>query len=207
MLTRRTSLTALLGGLALTAGAACLVPTARAQLATDQAAAFVDKTGKELLAVVNGSGSTQEKAAAATEIIDRAVDVEGVGRFCLGRFWRTATPEQQRQYLELFHRVLEVSITSKMGDYQGVRFTLGRAQPRDDVVAVATTVYRPGNPPSKVDWLVSLAGGSPKVVDVMAEGTSLRLTQRDDYTSYLSRNNNSVQALIDAMRKQVNPSG
>jgi phospholipid transport system substrate-binding protein len=135
------------------------------------------------------------------------VDVDGVGRFCLGRFWRTATPEQQRQYLELFHRVLQVSITSKMGDYQGVTFVMGRAQPRDSVVAVGTTVNRPGNPPAKVEWLVSMEGGSPKVVDVMAEGTSLRLTQRDDYVSYLSRNNNNIQALIDAMRQQAKQAG
>lgn len=207
MLTRRTSLTSFLGGLALAAGAAGLVPTARAQQATAEAVAFVDKTGKELLAVVNGPGSTQEKAAAATQIIDRAVDVDGVARFCLGRFWRTATPEQQRQYVQSFHHVLEVSITSKMGDYQGVTFTLGRAQPRDDVVAVATTVFRPGNPPANVEWLVRMTGGSPKVVDVMAEGTSLRLTQRDDYDSFLSRNNNSIQALIDAMRRQASQSG
>jgi len=133
------------------------------------------------------------------------VDVDGVGRFCLGRFWRAATPEQQRQYLELFHRVLQVSITSKMGDYQGVNFIMGRALPRDsEVVAVSTTVLRPGNPPAKVEWLVSMASASPKVVDVMAEGTSLRLTQRDDYVSYLSRNNNRIQALIDAMRRQSN---
>ncbi len=28
--------------------------------------------------------------------------------------------------------------------------------------------------------------GSPKIVDVIAEGTSLRLTQRSDYASYLA---------------------
>jgi phospholipid transport system substrate-binding protein len=42
---------------------------------------------------------------------------------------------------------------------------------------------------------------------MLAEGTSLRLTQRDDYYSYLARNNNSVQALIDAMRRQVDQAG
>ena len=46
-------------------------------------------------------------------------------------------------------------------------------------------------------------GGGPKIVDVVAEGTSLRLTQRDDYASYLARNNDSVQALIDALKRQV----
>jgi phospholipid transport system substrate-binding protein len=54
-----------------------------------------------------------------------------------------------------------------------------------------------------VDWLVSNDSGSPRIIDVIAEGTSLRLTQRNDYTAYLGRNNNQVQALVDALRKQA----
>jgi phospholipid transport system substrate-binding protein len=48
---------------------------------------------------------------------------------------------------------------------------------------------------------------APKIIDVIAEGTSLRLTQRQDYASYLTRNNNSVDALIDAMRQQIATAG
>jgi phospholipid transport system substrate-binding protein len=68
---------------------------------------------------------------------------------------------------------------------------------------VTTTVTRPNNAPNRVDWLVSSDSGSSLVIDVIAEGTSLRLTQRNDYTSYLSRNNNNVQSLIDALKKQA----
>jgi phospholipid transport system substrate-binding protein len=45
-----------------------------------------------------------------------------------------------------------------------------------------------------------------KIIDVIAEGTSLRLTQRSDYSSFLARNSNNVQALIDAMRQQATAS-
>jgi phospholipid transport system substrate-binding protein len=54
-----------------------------------------------------------------------------------------------------------------------------------------------------VDWLVSTESGSPKITDLIAEGTSLRLTQRSDYSAFLARNNNSVQALIDALKQQA----
>ncbi|HEY0422231.1 MAG TPA: ABC transporter substrate-binding protein [Rhodopila sp.] len=40
-------------------------------------------------------------------------------------------------------------------------------------------------------------------MDVVAEGTSLRLTQRQDYASYLTHNNNNIDALIAAMKSQV----
>jgi phospholipid transport system substrate-binding protein len=48
-----------------------------------------------------------------------------------------------------------------------------------------------------------MSGGSPKIVDVVAEGTSLRLTQRSDYASYLSQHGNNVDALIAAMKAQL----
>jgi phospholipid transport system substrate-binding protein len=68
---------------------------------------------------------------------------------------------------------------------------------------VSTAVERPNNPPTNVDWIISNSANAPKIIDVIAEGTSLRLTQRQDYASYLTRNNNSVDALIDAMRQQI----
>jgi len=129
--------------------------------------------------------------------------VNEVARFCLGRFWRIASAAQQKEYLDLFHRVLMINITGKLGEYQGVSIAIGRGQPREGGVVVASVVNRPGNPPSKVEWVVSTESGSPKIVDVIAEGTSLRLTQRSDYSAYLGRNNNNVQALIDAMKQQA----
>ena len=200
MLTRRTLL--------LSATAALAAPPARARAQDlDLATAFIDRTATDLANAVNGSGSIADRQKKLQAIVDRTVDVNHVARFCLGRFWRTASPEQQKEYQELFHRVLMLNITGKVGEYQGVSFTLGAAHAREEGVAVSTVVNRPGNPPSKVDWLVSTETGSPKIIDVMAEGTSLRLTQRDDYFSYLSRNNNSVQALIDAMRQQAKQAG
>ena len=173
------------------------------QTADGRASAFVKNIGDKLVAVVNGPESDREKRAKLTSIIDGAVDVDGVARFCLGRFWRSASPDQQQRYTELFHQVLVNNITSKLGDYRGVRFTMGRAQQRDENSVVSTVVERPNNPPTNVDWIISNPATDPRIIDVVAEGTSLRLTQRQDYASYLSRNNNSIDALINAMRQQV----
>jgi phospholipid transport system substrate-binding protein len=184
-----------------------LVRPASAQAGGGRASEFVQGIGDKLVAVVNGPGSEREKRERLTQIIDSGVDVDGVARFCLGRFWRSASPEQQKRYMELFHQVLVNNITSKLGDYQGVRFTMGRTQQREDTDVVSTVVERPNSPPTNVDWIISSASGSPRIIDVVAEGTSLRLTQRSDYASYLSRNNNNIDALINAMRQQVTQAG
>jgi phospholipid transport system substrate-binding protein len=192
--------------LTIAAISAMLPLSAQAQSA-EKAAAFVKMTGDKLVAVVNGPGTNSAKRAQMTQIIDADVDVEGIGRFCLGRYWKQATPAQQKEYLALFHEVLVTNITAKLGEYKGVTFTMGRSRPQDEEAVVSTTVVRPNNAPTAVDWIIADPGGSPKIVDVVAEGTSLRLTQRQDYASYLTHNNGSVDALIAAMKNQVSQSG
>jgi phospholipid transport system substrate-binding protein len=189
------------------AALSALLPLSAHAQAADKAAAFVKSTGDKLVAVVNGPGSSSDKRAQMTRIIDADVDVEGIGRFCLGRYWKQATAEQQKQYLALFHEVLVTNITSKLGAYKGVTFTMGRSKPQDEQTIVSTTVIRPDNPPTAVDWVISSPSSAPKIVDVVAEGTSLRLTQRQDYASYLTHNNGSVGALIAAMKNQVSQNG
>ena len=185
--------------------AAGLLPCrgAWAQSAATHAIAFVRQAGDRLVAVVNGPGSAQQKRQALSTIIDQTVDVDGIARFCLGRYWRQASPDQQKRYLALFHEVLVTNITAKLGEYQGVRFTVGRATPDGDNEQIATVVNRPNNPPTDVQWVIANVAGNPKIVDVVAEGTSLRLTQRSDYASYLTHNGNSVDALISAMHRQI----
>jgi phospholipid transport system substrate-binding protein len=102
------------------------VRPALAQAADGRASAFVKNIGDRLVAVVNGADSDRDKRAQLTAIIDGAVDVDGVAKFCLGRFWRNASAEQQQRYTQLFHQVLVNNITAKLGEYRGVRFTMGR---------------------------------------------------------------------------------
>jgi phospholipid transport system substrate-binding protein len=169
----------------------------------DQAASLVKATATQLVSIVNAPGSLDDKRTKMRGVIEASVDVEGVGRFALGRYGRTASAQQQKEYGALFHDVLLNNITSRIGEYKGVAVTMGDAQQRDDGVHVMTVVTRPNNPPANVAWVVSSVGGKPKIIDLLAEGTSMRLTQRSDYASYLAHHNNEVQALIDAMRQQT----
>ena len=180
---------------------------AHAQSAAQHATSFIKGVGDQLVAVVNSSQPDSQKRSQLTHIIDGAVDVDAVAKFCLGRFWRSASSQQQQNYTTLFHQVLVNNITSKLGEYRGVSFIMGKAQMRDEDAVVSTVVNRPNNPPTNVDWIVTNPVGTPKIIDVVAEGTSLRLTQRQDYASYLSHNNDSIDALINAMRQQVAQAG
>lgn len=168
-----------------------------------QATSFIRDVGSRLVAIVNGPGSAEQKKTSLARVIDSDVDVDGIARFCLGQYWRLATPQQRQEYEALFHQVLTISVTSKISDYQGVHFTVDRTTSRSEGQVVATTISGPQKAPTTVEWVVQNVGGSPKIIDLLAEGTSLRLTQRDDYASFISQHGGSLQALIEALHRQV----
>ena len=204
MLTRRRLFLTTAGFLALAAaGLPHIVHAQSAGAATE----FVDQTGKLLVGVVNGSAATEQKREQLISVINQRVDVNAIAQFCLGAYWRRATPAQQQDYVALFHRVLVNNITGRLGEFRGVTFALGRAAAQGADTAVSSIVTRPGNAPNRVQWIVSAASGQPKIVDVVAEGTSLRLTQRQDYNSYLTRNGGSIAAFLEALHRQAAAAG
>ncbi|APH58496.1 Toluene transport system Ttg2D protein [Granulibacter bethesdensis] len=183
------------------AGATFLPLPTHAQ--SNVAADFIRRAGNELVTAVNNSPSEARKKAELTRIVDSYIDVDNVGRFCLGRYWTSASQQQRQQYLSLFHKVLVRNVTSKIGEAKGMSYTLGRVTPQGENTLVQTIIHRPGNAPANVQWVVATQGGPPRIVDVLAEGTSLRLTQRQDYASFLQHHNQDLDTLISAISRQA----
>ena len=177
------------------------VRSAHADAAGDTA--FVQQIGTELVQAVNGGGSDAQKAAALIPVVDRSVDSDTIARFCLGVAARTATPQQLADFKQVFHQVLINNITMRIGKFRGVSFTMTQTQVRGDESFVGTVIKRPNENPNNVQWVVGHSTGEPKIVDVVAEGVSLRTTQQSDYRSYLQQHNNDVSALVAALRRQV----
>lgn len=170
-----------------------------------QAAAFVKQAGVDLAGVVSGASSPADKEARLGAYMERVVDQDGVARFCLGRYWQVATPEQRTEYLRLFRKVLLRGVVNRLGDYQAgsVQVIVSKPVEKPDGTYVPTTVERPGNKPVDITWMVTANGASLHIADVVAEGISLRQTQRSDYASFLSRNGGNVGVLIAALKKQI----
>ena len=205
MLTRR-SITALTKAALVLVAAPQLVGRAEAQ-PSQRAVTFVGSTVQQLVTIANSPDTPQEKRRGLQRVINANVDVDTIARFCLGRFWRIATPQQQEQYIALFDQLLVTKIAGHLGEYRGVRITMGLARTAEDTEIVRTTVERPNSQANQVDWVVSVATGAPKIVDLLAEGTSLRLTQSSEFVTYLARHQNDVSELIKALRQIVDRSG
>ncbi len=169
-----------------------------------RATQFIQATGQEMVSALNSNAPVAQRRQQVAAILRRAVDIEGVGRFVLGRWWRQASAAEQQEYMRLFEETLIRNLSARFGEYQGVRLSLGRAQQRaEEDVLVNTVIERPNMAPLSLDWRVGNVNGQPRVVDVIAEGTSLRLTQRSEYSAVIQRNNGQVSALLAAMRNQI----
>ncbi len=189
----------------LAAGLVALPRPGRAQVDAAGATAFIQTAGNELVAAMNDPRldlATRRDRVAAT--LRRTIDVEGTGRFILGRYVRQASPAELAEYTRLFDDIIVRNLSARFGEFRGVRFSLGRSQQRtEEDVLVNTIVERPNSPAFSLDWRVSEVGGQPRVVDVIAEGTSLRLTTRSEYSAVIQRSGGRVSALLEAMRNQI----
>lgn len=175
------------------------------QMDITRATGFVDKAGQDLVNAINDQRLNQaQRRDKVASILRTAIDIEGTGRFILGRYVRQASPAELQDYLKLFDEIIIRNLSSRFGEYRGVKFSLGRSQQRTEEDAlVSTLVERPSTPAFTLDWRVAEINGQPKVVDVIAEGTSLRLTTRSEYAAVIQRNGGRVASLLDAMRGQI----
>lgn len=169
------------------------------------AAQFIQATGAELIRLMSGTRGPEERRQRLQPFIERVVDMDGIAQFCIGRGWLAANPDQRATYLRLFRIVLVNGIATHLGDYTAGQVTIatGKPSPRPEGVLVPTVIERPNNRPVTIGWLVAEVGGQARILDVLAEGVSLRVTQRSDYAAFLNRNGGQVAALLDALQRQV----
>ncbi|GGJ40978.1 hypothetical protein GCM10011320_55780 [Neoroseomonas lacus] len=187
------------------AGLVVLPRLGRAEIDPARATTFIQSAGNELVTAINDPRldlPTRRDRVAAT--LRRTIDIEGTGRFILGRYVRQASPAELAEYNRLFDDIIVRNLSARFGEYRGVRFTMGRSQQRtEEDVLVSTIVERPNTAAFSLDWRVSDVHGQPRVVDVIAEGTSLRLTTRSEYSAVIQRNGGRVASLLEAMRNQI----
>lgn len=125
-----------------------------------------------------------------------------IAQFVLSRQWRTATPEQRRDFLGLFEDTLVAVWVPRFRDYGGERLDVARVQPDADGFLVDTVVRRPGGDGTAVTWRLIDSGRGLKVMDIIVDGVSMALTQRSEYASVL-RTAGGMDGLLGRMRQQV----
>ncbi len=175
--------------------------------AAGEASGFINKLGTEALQVLSTKGvQSADGQAQFKQLLDDNFDVQGIGKFVLGRAWNTATPEQQADYQSLFKVLVEQIYTERFSGYAGETFkVLGEKPGNNDTDTIVNTqvVHTNGAPPVGVDWTVRREDGGLKIFDVVVEGVSMSVTQRSEFASVIQRNGGKIDALLQLLRQRT----
>lgn len=198
----------LLLALVVVASAGAWLRPAAAAPSEQGAASFITGLGNEVIQTIQSGVRGPAAATALGGIFRRGFDVPTIARFVLGRYWNAATPAQQQEYLTLFEQMVTQTYARRFSEYSGETFQVTGTQPVSDTdVLVRSNIVRPDGPPVAVDWRVRDQGAGFRIVDVMVEGVSMLLTQRNEFASVIQRSGGNVDALLQALRQQVATAG
>lgn len=172
----------------------------------DGAAGFIEDMAKRAIGILQAGGAaTPQGKAEFTQILNQGFDLPTIGRFVLGRYWNSATQQQQAEYMDLFERMIVETYSRRFQNYQGETLVVKgtRAVGNGTDTLVATEIRQKDGPPIQVDWRVRPAGSSFKVVDVIVARVSMSVTQRDEFASVIAQNGGNVDGLLQAMRQRA----
>ncbi len=169
----------------------------------DGAAQFMRWLAGQAIAVLQAnSGSLEQRESAFRRLLAQGFDVGFIGRFALGRHWRGASAQQQRDYLQLFSEYLLATYSRRLGGYAGERFDVSgaKAKGKRDIL-VATRIQRPGGQAIHADWRVRVIDDHYKIIDVAVEGVSMAITQRAEFAAVVK--SHGLDGLLQALRART----
>jgi len=187
-----------------------LLPLGRPAWAARDPARFVEEIGQRALAVLRRRDLDRAaKVRALERLVEEATDLELLARLVMGRYWRQATPAQRARFVELFRQLLRRAIAERLDRYSGQTFEVTGSEPvgRRDVL-VHTRVRSPGGRQAiAVDWRIRRVGERLVVIDVIAEGVSLLLTQRNEVAEVIGREgiDGLLRRLEERLREPAGP--
>ena len=188
--------------------AATGIVEARGQTADRSAGDFVDRLGQQTISYLKDQATTRDtREERLRGLLRDGFAVEAIGRFVLGKYRRTASPELVNEFVHVFEDYIVSTYASQFSRYSGQSFEVKKAlkttRARDTMVMTHIT-GKDSIEPLRVDFQVRKQKDSFKIVDIRVEGVSMVLAQRDEFTTYIGNNGGDIRALIDALKKRRN---
>ena len=175
-------------------------PSAQAGTEAD----FIRKLGDQAIAVLGESDkSLAERETAFRKILKDGFHMPLIARFALGRYWRIASKEQRRDYLNLFTDYIVRSYAVKPGGYESEALVIVSELPlkNNKDVLVNTQISRPKGEPVKTVWRVRKGKKGLRIIDVMVEGISMLVTYRDEFGAVIQRH--GLTGLLETLRART----
>ncbi len=160
-----------------------------------EAKRFVETFGSKVIDLLKAPGvDGEEREDRLRHLLYASLDLDGIGRYILGKHWHKATPEQRREYqalfaryaLSLFSRKLTAERPERIAvvglDANGGRDANGELQP-----VVHTRIEGGEEKALRWSWRLQQADGGYRATDLIMNGVSLAKTYRDEMSSMVGR--------------------
>lgn len=181
--------------------ALALAPAALAQEAPD---VLVKRVANEVQQIVKTDAKVQAgDQQRIREVIETKLlpnfDFEKMTALAMGRNWRQATPEQQKQLIDQFRALLVRTYSGALSQYrdQAMDFKPLRGDPNATDLIVRSEVIRTGQVPVQIDYGMAKTASGWKISDVVVGGISLVTNYRDEFNEQIK--NGGIDGLIKTL--------
>jgi phospholipid transport system substrate-binding protein len=137
------------------------------------------------------------------ELIVPHIDQIAMSKLALGKYWRTATPEQRDQFVQEFKNLLIRTYKTSLVNYndQTVDMLPFRPSPEQDRATVRSAIKRAGAPPIAINYSMRYKPEDGwKVYDIVIEGVSLVTNYRSTFDREIATG--GMDKLLESMRNR-----
>ena len=155
----------------------------------------------------NKNLTDEEKANFIENLAMDNVDINALGLYTLGELRKSADKANLEKYQRTFEKYFLKSLTSRLTDYSSNKFEVISSEKKSsNYTIVKSKIAKSENQPEiKIDWRVYTKNPEkPLVRDLIVEGLSLARTQKEEFASILSSNNNDINILITKLEEFLN---
>ena len=135
------------------------------------------------------------------------MDIDALGLYTLGELRKSSDKNDIIKYQQVFKKYFLKSLTSRLTDYSSNKFEVISSEKKSsNYTIVKSKIAKSDNQPEiKIDWRIyTKKPDKPLIRDLIVEGLSLARTQKEEFASILSSNNNDINILILKLKEFVN---
>ena len=168
---------------------------------------FVQELVTEAIEKLSDKNLTNdEKAKFVEKVAIENVDINALGLYTLGELRKSSNESDLMNYQVAFEKYFLKSLTSRLADYSSSKFEVVESEKKSATYTIVKSIISPENsgPNIKIDWRIFTKNPEkPLIRDLIVEGLSLARTQKEEFSSILSSNNNDIKILIKKLEEFV----
>ncbi len=168
---------------------------------------FVQSTVNRASKLLSENISKDEKIKKLKSIAKETVDIKGIGFYTLGVKRKSLNDEEKKRYSQLFEEYFLKSFSSRLAEYTNPEIDVTNKEKLNDNYTIVNSVLKATNdrPEIKIDWRIYTKNpNNPQIRDLIIEGLSLARTQKEEFASVLSSNENYIEALFKVLKEFSN---